>query len=158
NYLMRETLQSLESRLDVRKFVRIHRSTVVNLDFVAGFKPRPGGDYAVFLQDGTELTLSRTFRRKTNGLSSQRLEERWVLLSSVPFVSSVVKASSPRQVIGLLFRHWNTIADTLARGEVYLPIFTQQFENEVPRGNQWAHGFMRGVSMRHRAWQGLLDD
>jgi len=74
NYLMRETLQSLESRLDVRKFVRIHRSTVVNLDYVAGFKPRPGGDYAVFLQDGTELTLSRTFRRRANGLQARVAE------------------------------------------------------------------------------------
>jgi len=57
----------------------------------------------------------------------------------------------------LLFRHWNSISDTLARGEVYVPIFTQ-FENEVPQGNQWAHGFMRGLSMRHGAWQELMDD
>jgi|SRR5581483_7916823 len=64
SYLIRETMQSLESRLDPRKFIRIHRSVIVNLEFVAGFKPLPGGDYRVFMKDGIEFTLSRTFRKQ----------------------------------------------------------------------------------------------
>jgi len=64
SYLMRETMQSIESRLDPRKFIRIHRSVIVNLEFVAGFKPLPGGDYRVFMKDGIELTMSRTFRKQ----------------------------------------------------------------------------------------------
>jgi two-component system LytT family response regulator len=71
-YLMRETMHSLEARLDPRRFVRIHRSLIVNLDFVAGFKPLPGGDYRVFVRDGPELILSRTFRKQLSlkGVSS----------------------------------------------------------------------------------------
>jgi len=64
SYFVRETMSSLEERIDARKFIRIHRSVIVNLEFVAGFKPLPGGDYRVFLQDGAELVLSRTFRKQ----------------------------------------------------------------------------------------------
>lgn len=63
-HLVRETLQSLESRLDPRQFLRIHRSTIVNLDRIRDLKPVFHGDYAVFLRDGTELTLSRNYREK----------------------------------------------------------------------------------------------
>ena len=63
-YLIREIMHSLEVRLDPQRFVRIHRSLIVNLDCVAGFKPLPGGDYRVFVRDGPELILSRTFRKK----------------------------------------------------------------------------------------------
>jgi two-component system, LytTR family, response regulator len=64
NYLLRETMRSLQARLDPQKFIRIHRSVIVNVSCVSGFKPLAGGDYRVFLQSGTELTLSRTFRRQ----------------------------------------------------------------------------------------------
>lgn len=63
-YLVREALQSLEERLDPRQFLRIHRSTIVNLDRIRELKPTFHGDYAVFLRDGTELTLSRNYREK----------------------------------------------------------------------------------------------
>jgi two-component system, LytTR family, response regulator len=64
SHLVRETLQSLEGRLDSRKFLRIHRSTIVNLDRIRELQPLFHGDYAVHLQDGTELTLSRNYRQK----------------------------------------------------------------------------------------------
>jgi len=64
SYLIRDTLQSLESRLNPKKFVRIHRSSIVNLDFVNEFKPIWSGDYKVSLRNGTQLSLSRTFRHK----------------------------------------------------------------------------------------------
>lgn len=64
SYLTRDTLQSLESRLNPKKFVRIHRSSIVNLEFVNEFEPISSGDYRVSLRSGTQLTLSRSFRHK----------------------------------------------------------------------------------------------
>jgi two-component system LytT family response regulator len=64
SHLMRETLQSLESRLNPAKFLRIHRSTLVNLDRIRELRPIFHGDYLVKLNDGTELTLSRNYREK----------------------------------------------------------------------------------------------
>jgi two-component system, LytTR family, response regulator len=61
-HILRETLNSLESSLDDSVFVRIHRSTIVNLDRVKELQPWFRGDYRVILQDGTVLTLSRTFK------------------------------------------------------------------------------------------------
>ncbi len=63
-HLMRETLQSLAGRLDPAKFLRIHRSMLVNLDRVREIQPIFHGDYQVKLSDGTELTLSRNYREK----------------------------------------------------------------------------------------------
>lgn len=63
-HLVRESLQSLEVRLDAAKFLRIHRSTVVNLDRIRELQPLFHGDYLVKLEDGTELTLSRNYREK----------------------------------------------------------------------------------------------
>ncbi len=63
-HTVRETMQSLETKLDPAKFARIHRSTIVNLDRVQDLRPLFHGDYAVRLRDGTELTLSRSYREK----------------------------------------------------------------------------------------------
>ncbi|MBM3783669.1 MAG: response regulator transcription factor [Acidobacteria bacterium] len=63
-HLIRETMNSLESRLDSRKFLRIHRSTIVNADRIKELRPWFHGEYVVLLKDGTELTLSRTYREK----------------------------------------------------------------------------------------------
>ncbi|HUJ21699.1 MAG TPA: LytTR family DNA-binding domain-containing protein [Bryobacteraceae bacterium] len=62
SHLLRETLGALESRLDSSKFLRIHRSTVVNIDRMKELQPWFHGDYVVILQDGTRLNLSRTYR------------------------------------------------------------------------------------------------
>ena len=64
SHLIRETLQSLEGRLNPEKFLRIHRSTLVNLDRIRELQPIFHGDYLVKLNDGTELTLSRNYREK----------------------------------------------------------------------------------------------
>jgi two-component system, LytTR family, response regulator len=64
SHLMRETLQSLEGRLNPEKFLRIHRSTLVNLDRIRELQPVFHGDYLVKLNDGTELILSRNYREK----------------------------------------------------------------------------------------------
>jgi two-component system, LytTR family, response regulator len=63
-HLLRETISSLESQLDPKKFVRIHRSSIVRLDFIQELQPWFHGEYRVILQDGTQLTLSRNHREK----------------------------------------------------------------------------------------------
>ena len=73
SHLIRETLQAVESRLDSSKFLRIHRSTVVNFDRVKEVQPLFHGDYIVKLRNGTELTLSRNYREKLSGLFGQFL-------------------------------------------------------------------------------------
>lgn len=67
-HLLRETMASLEKRLDPRQFLRIHRSAIVNLDRVARLQPLDHGEYQVVLQDGTELKLSRGQKEKLNTL------------------------------------------------------------------------------------------
>jgi two-component system LytT family response regulator len=61
-YLHRETLRSLEGKLDPERFARIHRSYIVSVDRVERLQPDRHGDYKVVMRDGTELTLSRTYR------------------------------------------------------------------------------------------------
>jgi two-component system, LytTR family, response regulator len=64
SHLLRETMSNIEARLDPDKFIRLHRSTIVNLDRVARLEPLFHGDYSVLLTDGTELVMSRTYREK----------------------------------------------------------------------------------------------
>jgi two-component system LytT family response regulator len=59
--LVRMTLVGLMAKLDPRTFVRIHRSTVVNLKHVRKFTPSLYGEYNVELHDGTRLKVSRTY-------------------------------------------------------------------------------------------------
>ncbi len=63
-HLLRETMASIEARLDPAAFLRIHRSVIVNLERIRELKPSGGGEYVVVLRDGTELTLSRGYRAK----------------------------------------------------------------------------------------------
>jgi two-component system, LytTR family, response regulator len=62
-YLLRETMNNLAARVDPEKFPRIHRATLVNLDRVSELQPISGGQYAVVLDDGTTLILSRNYRK-----------------------------------------------------------------------------------------------
>jgi two-component system, LytTR family, response regulator len=61
-HLVRETLGALEAELDPARFVRIHRATIVNLDRVRELEPMFNGQYAVVLDDGARVTLSRRYR------------------------------------------------------------------------------------------------
>ncbi|HYT90335.1 MAG TPA: LytTR family DNA-binding domain-containing protein [Gemmataceae bacterium] len=63
-HLLRETMGNLEGRLDPDKFLRIHRSTIVNIERIQELQPWFHGDYVVLLRDGTKLTLSRSYRQK----------------------------------------------------------------------------------------------
>ena len=60
-HLLRETMAGIEQQLDPKAFVRIHRSTIVNLERITTFEPALHGDYNVALKDGRTLTLTRTY-------------------------------------------------------------------------------------------------
>jgi uncharacterized protein len=60
-------------------------------------------------------------------------------------------------ILGLIMRHWNGIANTLHKGDVYLPVLLEDAEG-VCKGNDWAHGFIRGTEMRKAGWAELLAD
>jgi two-component system LytT family response regulator len=62
SHLFRETMNSLESKLDARRFVRIHRSTFVNVEQIEQLRSSLGGESTVFLRNGVRLTLSRGYR------------------------------------------------------------------------------------------------
>ncbi|MEJ7578359.1 MAG: LytTR family DNA-binding domain-containing protein [Pyrinomonadaceae bacterium] len=62
SHLIRETMNNLQAKLDPDKFLRIHRSSLVQIESVKELQPLFSGDYAVILHDGTELTLSRSYR------------------------------------------------------------------------------------------------
>jgi two-component system LytT family response regulator len=61
-HLIRETMSTLERALDMRRFARIHRSTIVNLDRIRQMDLWGSGDYMVRLSDGPQLKLSRWYR------------------------------------------------------------------------------------------------
>jgi len=61
-HIFRETLTALELRLDPQKFIRIHRSTIVNVEKVKTLRLNEHSDFDVFLQNGVKLKLSRTYR------------------------------------------------------------------------------------------------
>lgn len=63
-HLMRESMSRLDQQLDPQRFVRIHRSTIVNVKRIQEFYPASHGDYNVILKDGQQLFLSRHYRKK----------------------------------------------------------------------------------------------
>lgn len=68
-YLLRATMASIEERLDPRKFLRIHRSTIVNIERIREIRPLQHGEHLVVLDNGQRLTLSRSYRTKLDELS-----------------------------------------------------------------------------------------
>jgi two-component system LytT family response regulator len=62
-YTTRETLSGLAEQLDPHRFVRVHRSTIVNIDQIREVQPYFHGAYILVLQDGTEIRLSRARRQ-----------------------------------------------------------------------------------------------
>jgi two-component system LytT family response regulator len=62
SWLVRETIASIERRFASAGFVRIHRSTLVNVDRVRELRPLSKGEFQVILHDNVGLKLSRNFR------------------------------------------------------------------------------------------------
>jgi len=67
-HLVRDTLRSLEDRLDPQRFLRVHRSAIVNLDSIARLLPWFHGEYVVVLRDGTRLHSSRNYSERLRSL------------------------------------------------------------------------------------------
>ena len=61
-YLVRMTMNEIETQLEGLSFARIHRSTIVNIDRLTEIRPSPHGDFQVVLDNGTALRLSRAYR------------------------------------------------------------------------------------------------
>jgi two-component system LytT family response regulator len=60
--ILRETMKDLEKRLDPRRFQRVHRSTIVNLDQVKEVKPHTNGECFLVLSSGAQVKVSRSYR------------------------------------------------------------------------------------------------
>lgn len=61
-HIVRQTLTSLESKMDPTRFVRIHRSIIVNVDRIKSLRANEHGDYEVYLDSGEKLKMSRYYR------------------------------------------------------------------------------------------------
>jgi len=73
SYLLRDTISSLEKQLDPKLFVRVHRSAIVNIDRIKEMQPWFHGEYRIILNAGIELTLSRNYKEKLNGVLGRSL-------------------------------------------------------------------------------------
>jgi two-component system, LytTR family, response regulator len=62
-FVLRETMTSLEGRLDPRSFLRIHRSRIVRLATIEDIEPLASGQYVVRLKNGVRLTSGRSYRQ-----------------------------------------------------------------------------------------------
>jgi two-component system LytT family response regulator len=60
----RQSLTDIEQSLDASRFVRVHRSTVVNIEHIVEMHPLFHGDYELILRRGTRITLSRRYRER----------------------------------------------------------------------------------------------
>jgi two-component system LytT family response regulator len=68
NHLLRETMAHIEERLDPEMFLRVHRSTIVNLLYVKEVRSEPNGDFTVVLINGQKLPMSRGYRSRISEL------------------------------------------------------------------------------------------
>jgi two-component system LytT family response regulator len=73
SYLLRDTISALESQMDPRRFVRVHRSAIVNIDRIQELQPWFHGEYRIILREGVQLTLSRSYREKLHELLGRSL-------------------------------------------------------------------------------------
>jgi two-component system LytT family response regulator len=72
SYLLRDTMTSIESKLDPERFMRIHRSAIVNVDRIADVQPWYTGEYVVRMKSGKELTLTRSYRESLRRLLGEQ--------------------------------------------------------------------------------------
>lgn len=63
-HLLRETMAHLEEKLDPSTFLRVHRSSIVNLQYVKEVRPEVDGEYGVLLHNGHRISMSRSYRSR----------------------------------------------------------------------------------------------
>jgi two-component system, LytTR family, response regulator len=62
--MVRQTLSTMETQLDPKQFIRIHRSAIVNVERIKELQPLFSGEHSIHLENGTKLTLSRNYKDK----------------------------------------------------------------------------------------------
>jgi len=72
-HLHRSLLGDLDAALDPRRFVRVHRSAIVNVDVIEELRQDAHGDYTVTLKDRTEVRLGRSYRARLQDRLGQDL-------------------------------------------------------------------------------------
>ena len=65
---MRTTMKQLEAMLNPALFLRVHRSTIINSDYVSGAQTLGNGEYMLSLEGGAQLKVSRGYRDKVKNL------------------------------------------------------------------------------------------
>lgn len=68
SHLLRETMSGIQKKLNPNQFIRIHRSTFVNIEQIKELQPWFHGEYVVILKEGTQLTMSRSYRNNLTDL------------------------------------------------------------------------------------------
>jgi two-component system LytT family response regulator len=68
SYLLRETMDAMERKLDPQKFLRLRRSTIVRIEKIKELYPLFNGEFQVILKDGTKLSSSRRYRQNLDAL------------------------------------------------------------------------------------------
>ena len=68
SHLLRETMNTLETRLSPAKFLRIHRTAIINVERIKEMHPMFRGEYVLVLRDGTRLTSSRAYKERLQEL------------------------------------------------------------------------------------------
>lgn len=71
SYLLLQTIAGLEQKLDPQKFIRIHRSTILQRDFIRGLKHEGLGVWCVELEDGEELRIGRTYLKQVKAMAGR---------------------------------------------------------------------------------------
>jgi two-component system, LytTR family, response regulator len=67
-HLLRETMSSIEEKLDPQMFLRVHRSAIVNLHFVKEVRTETQGEFAVLLTNGQKVAMSRSYHSRVRSL------------------------------------------------------------------------------------------
>ena len=62
-YLVRETMKKMETKLPADRFVRIHKSAIINMDFLSELEPHFNGEFLIKLRNGKALKVSRSYRK-----------------------------------------------------------------------------------------------
>lgn len=135
-------------------FAKNEPLTEVELDHLGQFLKNCKGGKAMNIEEldgffsalivGSEIVAPSEYMREVFG-------------SETPETYQFESLEEANEILGLMMRHWNDIAGTLSKGEIYVPLLLLD-ENGVEHGNDWAHGFIRGTRLRHDSWAELLAD
>ena len=69
SYLLRESISAIAEKLKPYRFVRIHRSVLVNASFVQEIRPCATGEYELHLRNGKQYTVTRTYKKNLRSLA-----------------------------------------------------------------------------------------